>query len=132
MHSDNSNIFGKKVFSIKSTMPANTTRHDTIKPSAHFTSSTATSCPHSNKPTSKLIDYLKGCVNYPYIRKRTADRPSKNLTYPSIPKWSLTYIQAANIPGYYKTRANTTIHITNSHTFSNVLSTMRVFLVYLV
>jgi hypothetical protein len=52
--------------------------------------------------------------------------------YPSIPKWSLTYIQAASLPGYYKTRTNTTIHITNSHNFSNVLSTMRVFLVYLV
>ena len=52
--------------------------------------------------------------------------------YQSIPKWSLTYIHAANLPGYYETRTNTTIHITNSHNFSNVLSTMRVFLVYLV
>ena len=52
--------------------------------------------------------------------------------YPSIPKWSLAYIQAANLPGYYKTRTNTTIHITNSHNFSNVLITMSVFLVYLV
>ena len=46
--------------------------------------------------------------------------------YPSIPKWSLTYIQAANLPGYYETRTNTTIHIINTHNFSNVLSTMRV------
>ena len=61
-------------------------------------------------------------ISYPHIGKRTADRPSRNLTYPSIPKWSLTYIQAATLPGYYKTRANTTIHITNSHNFSNVLS----------
>jgi len=52
--------------------------------------------------------------------------------YPSIPTWSLTCIQAANLPGYYETRTNTTIHITNSHNFSNVLSTMRVFLDYLV
>ena len=52
--------------------------------------------------------------------------------YPSITKWSLTYIQAANLPGYYETRTNTTIHKNNSHNFSNVLSTMRVFLVYLV
>jgi hypothetical protein len=52
--------------------------------------------------------------------------------YPSIIKWSLIYIQAANLPGYYETRTNTTIHITNSHNFCNVLSTMRVFLVYLV
>ncbi len=52
--------------------------------------------------------------------------------YPIIPKWSLTYVQAANLPGYYETRTNTTIPITNSHNFSNVLSTMRVFLVCLV
>ena len=67
-HSANSNIFGEKVFSIEPTMPANTTGHDTIKPSTHFMSLTATSCPHSKKPTRKLIGSLRGCVNYLHIR----------------------------------------------------------------
>ena len=35
--------------------------HQTVCPS------TVTSCPHGNKPTSKLIDYLRGCAKYPHI-----------------------------------------------------------------
>jgi hypothetical protein len=108
-------------------MPVNTTRHDTIKTSAHFLSSTATSYPHSKTPTRKLIGYLRGFIKY-----RTHISKLDTKLHPSIPKWSLTYIQAANLPGYYEHRTNTTIHITNSHNFSNVHSTMRVFLVYLV
>ena len=126
MLSGNLYIFGEKIFSTVPTTPVNTTKHGTIKTSAHFTSSTATSCPHSKKPTCKLIDYLRGCVKYPHISELDTQ------LYPSISKWSFTYIQAANLPGYYEIRTNTTIHITKSHNFSNVLSTMRVFLVHLV
>jgi hypothetical protein len=57
----------RKVFSIELTTPANTTWHNTIKTSAHFMSSTATSCPHSKKLTCKPIDYLRGCAKYPHI-----------------------------------------------------------------
>ncbi len=76
-------------------------------------------------PEAPLMN-LPGLAKYPHIWT------GHTKLCPSVTEWSLTYIQAANLPGYYETRTNTTIHITNSHNFSNILSTMRVFLVHLV
>ena len=66
MHNANSNIFGEKASSTVLTTPANTTQHGTIKMFANFMSSMATSCLKIDKATNKLIDILRGCVDYPH------------------------------------------------------------------
>ena len=110
-------------------------------------SSTVTSYLHSKNPTPTsfsvhsraLIPKPTSCLFFVLQQLTTREgvlnthiSELDTYPYPSVIKWSLIYIQVANLPGYYETRTNTTIHITNSHNFSNVLSTMRVFLVCLV
>jgi len=67
------------------------------------------------------------CVKYPHIQTgHTAVSKYPKVVTNLYPSSQLTWL------GYYETRANTTIHITNSHNFSNDLGTMIVFLAYLV
>ena len=72
MHNANSNIFGEKASSTVPTTPVNTTQHGTIKMSENFMSLTVTSCLNNDKATNKLIDILRGCVNYPHIQVLTS------------------------------------------------------------
>jgi hypothetical protein len=40
--------------------------------SENFMSLTVTSCLNNDKATNKLIDILRGCVNYPHIQVLTS------------------------------------------------------------
>ena len=106
-------------------MPVNTTRHDTIKSSATLRLRQQPVARTVKIQHTSSLNTWEGVLNTHISKLDTK-------MYPSILKWSLNWIQVANLPGYYETRTNTTIHITSSHNFSNVLNTMRVFLVYLV
>ncbi len=85
---------------------------------------------HTHTPCMEAFFRILVCTKSAVLNTHISELDTK--LYPSKPKWPPTYIQTSNLPGYYKTRTNTTIHITNSHNFGNVLSTMRVIIVYLV